>query len=149
MSLKIHKVLRYEDKIPLEGQMILATTNCGYTALYPAMQMTNNNKSPTENCRHVDICYWALQDWVQEHKRSDTDNAIDGVVTKYVCLVNDVTYINGVASIKEVLWNLFKSYDWGTDSSKPLPSKMVSTFDCVHSCSSNNNNTKSVDGDFT
>ena len=32
------------------------------------MRMINNNTSPTENCRHVDICYWALQDWVQEDK---------------------------------------------------------------------------------
>ena len=80
---------------------------------------------------------------------SDTDDAIDGVITKRVCLVNDVTYIDGVVSIKEFLSNLSKSYDWGTNSSKPLPSKMVSISDCVDSSSSNNNNTKSVDGDFT
>ena len=29
-----------------------------------AMQMINNNTTPTENCRHVDIHCWALQDWV-------------------------------------------------------------------------------------
>lgn len=34
MSFKIHKVLRYEDVLPLEGKKILDTTNCGYEALY-------------------------------------------------------------------------------------------------------------------
>ena len=34
----------------------------------PALQMINKNTAPTENCRHVDIRYWALQDWVQDDK---------------------------------------------------------------------------------
>ena len=34
----------------------------------PALQMINENTAPTENCRHVDIRYWALQDWVREDK---------------------------------------------------------------------------------
>ena len=34
----------------------------------PALQMINENTAPTENCRHVDIRYWALQDWVRDDK---------------------------------------------------------------------------------
>ena len=39
-----------------------------YINNYPAMRMTIDNMSPIESYRHVDILYWALQDWVQEYK---------------------------------------------------------------------------------
>ena len=28
-----------------------------------ALKMINENTAPTERCRHVDLCYWILQDW--------------------------------------------------------------------------------------
>ena len=28
-----------------------------------ALQIINNNTSPTERTRHLDICYYAIQDW--------------------------------------------------------------------------------------
>ena len=42
----------------------------------------------------------------------DTDDTFDGVVTKHVCLVDDVTYINGVANIERVIQN-FIQITWG------------------------------------
>ena len=52
------KQLGYEQTSP--------TSN--YFDNQPAMLMINNNTTLTENCRHVDIRYWALQDWVREDK---------------------------------------------------------------------------------
>ena len=33
-----------------------------------ALQMINDNTAPTDRCRHVDIRYWALQDWAKTDK---------------------------------------------------------------------------------
>ena len=33
-----------------------------------ALQMINKNTAPTDRCRHVDIRYWALQDWAHTDK---------------------------------------------------------------------------------
>ena len=32
----------------------------------PALQMINDNTSPTERCRHLDIRYWQIQEWARE-----------------------------------------------------------------------------------
>ena len=33
-----------------------------------ALQMINENTAPTDQCHHVDIRYWALQDWAYTDK---------------------------------------------------------------------------------
>ena len=39
----------------------LATTI--YIDNLSALKMINENTAPTERCRHVDLRYWAIQDW--------------------------------------------------------------------------------------
>ena len=31
-----------------------------------ALQIINDNTSPTERTRHIDVQYWAIQDWIQD-----------------------------------------------------------------------------------
>ena len=33
-----------------------------------ALTIINDNTSPTERTRHIDVRYWAIQDWVREDK---------------------------------------------------------------------------------
>ena len=63
------KQLRYEQTSPT----VIHIDNMS------ALQMLNENTAPTERCRHVDIRYWALQDWVREDK-SLTMKHIPGIL---------------------------------------------------------------------
>ena len=57
---KICRFLRMVMK-QLGYEQSLATTI--YIDNMSALKMINENTSPTERCRHVDLRYWAIQDW--------------------------------------------------------------------------------------
>ena len=60
------KVCRFLRMVMKQLGYKQSTLTSHYINNYPAIQMINDNTALTENCRHVDTHYWALQNWVQE-----------------------------------------------------------------------------------